>query len=626
MEDIRDEAQKYPNSVPFPWIEARLRQLGLEVYTHNFTLEYPLGESKTFTGQNVYAILRAPRASSTEALILSVPYRPPYSLDQGTDTSLAVLLATAKFFRRQNYWAKDVIFLVTQHEQLGAQAWLEAYHQRSCGSGILNYGDLESRAGSIQAAINLEISEPKITHFNVKVEGLNGQLPNLDLVNLVNRLCIREGVGQMFQGVEDHPRPDSLRGYTRSLQTLFAMATKQAAGVPSGNHGLFHRFGIEAVTIEGVYHKTKKRFDVDVYTIGRIIEGIFRSLNNLLERFHQSFFFYLLPSSSRYVSIGMYMPAFGFLGGSLVITAIGLWFDCISEEQASRTEEHNKKVLEEEEKKKLKKQQKQDSQSSKKNKNRKGSRKDSEESDDEDDGGDQHPDLGPSMPIVIPSSMSSVLPNFILAHILGLLLVYLPRPVSVVGAKLGFETDDGITLGLLAYLVYSLLLPRFMRRSVVISLDNWKVMKSLALLELATLAFTISLSNFSLAYFVTVAYVPFALIASPSAGRIKWAMKVFVSLLTHPFSMLVIVCTLDTFRSFGDKSVMDKVLMSTEATKRAVTYSLTDAMIYGNLSYSLAAVFLFPCWYLLYGLNFANMQRGEDSQNAQKIDNDKKSD
>lgn len=29
-----------------------------------------------------------------------------------------------------------------------------------------------------------------------------------------------------------------------------------------------------------------------------------RSLNNLLERFHQSYFFYLLPSTDRYVSIG----------------------------------------------------------------------------------------------------------------------------------------------------------------------------------------------------------------------------------------------------------------------------------------------------------------------------------
>lgn len=45
----------------------------------------------------------------------------------------------------------------------------------------------------------------------------------------------------------------------------------------------------------------------------RTFEGIFRKLNNLLERLHQSYFFYLLPSLSRFVSIGLYMPAFGFL-------------------------------------------------------------------------------------------------------------------------------------------------------------------------------------------------------------------------------------------------------------------------------------------------------------------------
>lgn len=72
-------------------------------------------------------------------------FQPPHSLESPTDASVAVLLATAKFFRRQNYWAKDIIFLITQHEQLGMQAWLEAYHQRSCGSGILKHGDLEAR-------------------------------------------------------------------------------------------------------------------------------------------------------------------------------------------------------------------------------------------------------------------------------------------------------------------------------------------------------------------------------------------------------------------------------------------------------------------------------------------------
>ena len=99
---------------------------------------------------------------------------------------------------------------------------------------------------------------------------------------------------------------------------------KKIGGIPSGNHGLFHRFGIEAVTIESVHKLTKRsrRRDFNLFTAGRILEGIYRSLNNLLERFHQSFFFYLLPGTSRYVSIGMYMPAFGFLAGGMLLMAL----------------------------------------------------------------------------------------------------------------------------------------------------------------------------------------------------------------------------------------------------------------------------------------------------------------
>ena len=78
LEDLREEAQSTPSAPPFAWIEARLKQMGLEVYRHNFTLTFPFGKEKQiYQGDNIYAILRAPRASSTEGLVLSTPYRPP---------------------------------------------------------------------------------------------------------------------------------------------------------------------------------------------------------------------------------------------------------------------------------------------------------------------------------------------------------------------------------------------------------------------------------------------------------------------------------------------------------------------------------------------------------------------
>lgn len=63
----------------------------------------------------------------------------------------------------EKYWAKDLIFLITEHEQLGIQAWLESYYGVTCGNeGILNHGDLKGRGGAIQAAVNLEFHSDKV--------------------------------------------------------------------------------------------------------------------------------------------------------------------------------------------------------------------------------------------------------------------------------------------------------------------------------------------------------------------------------------------------------------------------------------------------------------------------------
>lgn len=34
------------DEMPVPWLVAKMSQLHLEVYTHNFTLKYPLGQGQ----------------------------------------------------------------------------------------------------------------------------------------------------------------------------------------------------------------------------------------------------------------------------------------------------------------------------------------------------------------------------------------------------------------------------------------------------------------------------------------------------------------------------------------------------------------------------------------------------
>lgn len=341
LQELQDETLKYDNSIPYSWLLAKFRQIGLDSYTHNFTLYSPLNSNEVYYGKNVYGILRAPRASSTEALVLSVPYRPPGSIHSTTLPSIAIQLAFAKFAVKEKYWAKDIIFLVTDHEQLGMQAWLEAYHRVTCGSSdVLDHGKLKGRAGAIQAAINLELHSAKIGQIDIKIEGLNGQLPNLDLFNLAGKICIKEGVFYTFKGkIPQYPK-SHYKQWLYYFKNMLRMVSTQATGIPNGNHGLFLRFGIQALTMEG-FEQGKSNSRSGFLSMGRVIEGIFRSMNNLLERFHQSFFFYILPSYDRYISIGLYMPALCMIAATLIIKACAKWCQLQEDRKEGVIQEQN---------------------------------------------------------------------------------------------------------------------------------------------------------------------------------------------------------------------------------------------------------------------------------------------
>lgn len=64
----------------------------------------------------------------------------------------------------------------------------------------MDWSPLQGRGGSIQAALSLELSSDVVTSLDVVLEGLNGQLPNLDLANLFYAFCQKIGVLCTIQG------------------------------------------------------------------------------------------------------------------------------------------------------------------------------------------------------------------------------------------------------------------------------------------------------------------------------------------------------------------------------------------------------------------------------------------
>lgn len=45
-DELMHEMKKYRETIPYPWLLAKFRQIGLDTYSHNFTLNYPLGKGK----------------------------------------------------------------------------------------------------------------------------------------------------------------------------------------------------------------------------------------------------------------------------------------------------------------------------------------------------------------------------------------------------------------------------------------------------------------------------------------------------------------------------------------------------------------------------------------------------
>ena len=94
----------------------------------------------------------------------------------------------------------------------------------------------------------------------------------------------------------------------------------QGLGHSSGPHSSFIPYHVDAITLQAIGDGPQ-----DDMAMGRVVESVFRSLNNLLEHFHQSFFFYLLMQTDRFVSIGTYLPSAMLVAANFSIMAIALW-------------------------------------------------------------------------------------------------------------------------------------------------------------------------------------------------------------------------------------------------------------------------------------------------------------
>ncbi|KAF2723488.1 Glycosylphosphatidylinositol:protein transamidase, GAA1 component [Polychaeton citri CBS 116435] len=308
-------AEKHSGDERRDGLKKVLAESGLKVAEQQYSYDVA---GERIEGVNVYGLLKGPRADATEAMVLMAAWK---SLDGVVNYSgVALALTLARYFSRWSIWSKDIILLIPADSYYGAQAWVEGYHTTDIeATSSKNISRLPIKAGALQAAVAIDYPVGPWGHrfdkIDVLYDGLNGALPNLDLLNTAISVAGNQGLGCSLHGITKHS--DS---YTDRLRTLAAGVVTQSIGQATGPHSAFMPYHVDAITLKTVgdgWH--------DEMTLGRMTESLFRSINNLLEHLHQSFFFYILLNAHRFVSIGNYLPAAMLVSGSFTITALALW-------------------------------------------------------------------------------------------------------------------------------------------------------------------------------------------------------------------------------------------------------------------------------------------------------------
>ncbi|OUM53727.1 hypothetical protein BVG19_g3036 [[Candida] boidinii] len=261
--------------------------------------------------QTTYAIYHTPRGDDTEAMVLVAPWHT--TDDQINIGGISLVMGLARYFYRLSIWSKNIIIVFPEDGQDSLKLWVDAYHKT-----------LENTGGSIESAVVVEYPSDSdgCSYIELDYVGINGELPNLDLINCAVTIGEHEGFkfslhntphGQLWTN-------DFSSRVTTLFKSIFELATAGILPIKQGGGNgceAFSGWNIQTITLRAIGNSGK-----DITTFGRVIEGLFRSVNNLLEKFHQSYFFYLLLAPRSFVSISNYLPASILGAGSFMLSSV----------------------------------------------------------------------------------------------------------------------------------------------------------------------------------------------------------------------------------------------------------------------------------------------------------------
>lgn len=340
----------------------------------------------------------------------------------------------------------------------------------------------------------------------------------------------------------------------------------QASTFTNGAHGLFQKRSIQSLTLVGEEEEHDMDYlKADLTQIGKVVEGVFRSCNNLIERFNRSYWFYLLPSTRRYISIGFYTIPFALIVLPLMLKALVIYLQTI---------EKHKSVIE---------------------------------------------------------TFWIVLPQVVWVHLYGIVIASFPFIIqnsSKLQSHFNFKTDELLFYSLLSFMCSLMFSPilnqdtssdsdstknstedqvdelsaneqttKELRRLKIISIQQY-----VALLELALVAVCLSLVNISLALSLSSIYIPimFSISGSeqPRSGVRKFLnyLHKLILVLVNPLALIYLVVLVNSVYSKPTQSVIDHLNSSFIAQKQLILSLVEDWYLFGNWTYLIGSVAIFPLW------------------------------
>jgi glycosylphosphatidylinositol transamidase len=252
-------------------IQLMLLENGIEAYKQD--------KEKNLTDkqeENIYGIVRAPRLASTESIILVAPLHVRIQTNtqqfKANIFGIAHTLAIGFALHRKPYMAKDIILLFPAAQENGTRIWLDAYFNNNPHTY-----PLDAHAGSIQAGLALEFPYEKFYSIDLRHNGINGQLPNLDLINTIVQLCDKNSIATSLYNIYvDLSTNEAYLDYIlKSVRTLLLNALTLATGVSDGVHGQFLHYRIEMITLFGSLdkHHEYQNSPITSRALNDIIEG-----------------------------------------------------------------------------------------------------------------------------------------------------------------------------------------------------------------------------------------------------------------------------------------------------------------------------------------------------------------